>query len=112
MPSNDVQVSSFPATALATMQLHACAASSLLKAMGNEHRLLILCLLVENELNVGELHARLVLSQSALSQHLALLRDAGFVNTRRVAQTVFYSLADGPVRQVMQTLHTVYCEKP
>lgn len=111
MPSNDSLVSALPATPLATMQLHACTASSLLKAMGNEQRLLILCLLVESELNVGELQARLVLSQSALSQHLALLRDAGFVNTRRVAQTVFYSLADGPVRQVMQTLHTIYCEK-
>ncbi len=98
-------------TPLATMQLHACSASNLLKAMGNEQRLLILCLLVESERNVGELQAHLALSQSALSQHLALLRDAGFVNTRRVAQTVIYSLAEGPVRQVMQTLHSIYCEK-
>lgn len=100
-----------PQSPLETMQVHACAASSLLKAMGNEQRLLILCLLVESERNVGELQARLALSQSALSQHLALLREAGFVNTRRVAQTVFYSVAEGPVRQVMQTLHTLYCEK-
>ena len=97
---------------LASMQSHACAASNLLKAMGNEHRLQILCLLVENEFNVGELHARLALSQSALSQHLAVLRDAQFVHTRRVAQTVFYSLADGPVQQIMQTLHNIYCGKP
>ena len=106
MPINAV-----PASPLATMQLHACAASNLLKAMGNEQRLQILCLLVENEFNVGELHARLALSQSALSQHLAVLREAGFVHTRRVAQTVFYSLADGPVQQVMQTLHSIYCGK-
>ena len=100
-----------PATPMATMQLHACAASNLLKAMGNEQRLQILCLLVENEFNVGELHTRLALSQSALSQHLAVLRDAGFVHTRRVAQAVFYSLADGPVQQVMKTLHSIYCGK-
>ncbi|MEO6172603.1 MAG: metalloregulator ArsR/SmtB family transcription factor [Arenimonas sp.] len=95
---------------LADMQAHACEASSLMKAMGNEQRLLILCLLVENELSVSDLQAELDLSQSALSQHLAILREAGFVNTRREAQTVFYSLPSGPVKKVMQTLHKIYCE--
>ena len=107
-----MSTTALPPSPLQTMQVHACAASSLLKAMGNEHRLLILCLLVENELNVGELQERLTLSQSALSQHLAVLREAGFVTTRRVAQTVFYALPDGPVQQVMHTLHSIYCTKP
>jgi len=96
--------------ALAVMQAHACEASALLKAMGNEQRLLILCLLVENELSVGDLQAEIDLSQSALSQHLAVLREAGFVNTRREAQAVFYSLPNGPIKKVMQTLHKIYCE--
>lgn len=82
----------------------------MMKAMGNEQRLLILCLLVEGELSVGELQAEIDLSQSALSQHLAVLREAGFVDTRREAQTVFYSLPNGPVKKVMQTLHEIYCE--
>jgi DNA-binding transcriptional ArsR family regulator len=97
-------------TAIATMQAHASQASVLLKAMGNEQRLLILCLLADGELNVGALQSQIGLSQSALSQHLAILRDAEFVFTRKAAQTVFYSLPDGPVKQVMQTLHKIYCE--
>ncbi len=95
---------------LANMQAHACDASALLKAMGNEQRLMILCRLVESELSVGDLQAGLELSQSALSQHLAVLREAGFVNTRREAQTVFYSLNNGPAKKVMQTLYKIYCE--
>jgi len=95
---------------LAAMQAHACEASALLKAMGNEQRLLILCLLVDKELSVSELQAEMDLSQSALSQHLAVLREADFVNTRREAQTVFYSLPNGPIKKVMQTLHKIYCE--
>jgi len=95
---------------LTKMKAHACDASSLMKAMGNEQRLLILCMLVDHEMSVSDLHAEIALSQSALSQHLAVLREAGFVNTRREAQTVFYSLPDGPVQKIMQTLHKIYCE--
>jgi DNA-binding transcriptional ArsR family regulator len=91
------------------MQRHARDASSLLKAMGNENRLLILCQLVGGELSVGELLERIDLSQSALSQHLALLREAEMVETRRSGQTIFYSLPAGPVREVMQTLYCIYC---
>jgi len=94
---------------MAQMQQHACEASGLLKAMGNEQRLLILCQLVGRELSVGELQASIKLSQSALSQHLAVLREAGMVETRRSAQTIFYSLPAGPVHRVMQTLHEIYC---
>jgi DNA-binding transcriptional ArsR family regulator len=91
------------------MRPHAVAASSLLKALANEQRLMILCNLSGMEMSVSELNERLPLSQSALSQHLAVLREAGIVQTRRDAQTVHYSLADGPAAQVVETLHRIYC---
>ena len=87
----------------------AAEAAALLRALGNDQRLLILCHLAESELNVGSLHQRLDLSQSALSQHLAKLRDGGLVQTRREGQVIVYALADGPVRAVMTTLQRIYC---
>jgi len=95
--------------AMERMQQHAGEASTLLKAMGNEQRLLVLCQLVDKELSVGELLAGIKLSQSALSQHLAVLREAGLVDSRKSGQTVFYSLPAGPVHQLMHTLHDIYC---
>lgn len=91
------------------MEAHAADAAQMLKALGNEQRLLILCNLLGGPLSVGELHQRLALSQSALSQHLALLREAGFVETRREAQTIHYSLPDGPATQVLALLENIYC---
>jgi len=91
------------------MQAHIAEAAQLLKALGNEQRLHILCNLLEGPLSVGELNQRLELSQSALSQHLALLRESGLVDTRREAQTIYYSLPDGPVIRVMALLQDVYC---
>ncbi len=91
------------------MRLHAGDAARLLKALGNEKRLQLLCLLVEGERSVGELNARLDLSQSALSQHLALLRAEGLVQARREAQVIHYSLAPGPAHRVLDTLHGIYC---
>lgn len=91
------------------MRAHAGEAARLLKALGNEKRLQLLCLLVEGERSVGDLNARLDLSQSALSQHLALLREDGLVSTRREAQTILYSLAPGPAQRVLDTLHGIYC---
>jgi DNA-binding transcriptional ArsR family regulator len=91
------------------MRPHAEHASELLKALANEQRLMILCNLSGTEMSVSELNERLPLSQSALSQHLAVLREAGIVQTRRDAQTVHYSLADGPAAQVVETLHRIYC---
>ena len=91
------------------MQAHLAEAAQLLKALGNEQRLHILCNLLEGPLSVGELNQRLELSQSALSQHLALLRESGLVDTRREAQTIYYSLPDGPVIRVMALLQDVYC---
>ena len=92
-----------------TMRAHAGAAARLLKALGNEKRLMVLCLLVEAERSVSEINARLDLSQSALSQHLAVLRADGLVTTRRDAQTIYYSLADGPAQRIIDTLHGIYC---
>jgi DNA-binding transcriptional ArsR family regulator len=91
------------------MHEHAGEAADLLKALGNEQRLLILCNLLEQPLSVGELNQRVKLSQSALSQHLALLREAGLVHTRREAQSIYYSLPAGPVTRVMALLQELYC---
>jgi len=96
----------------AAMAAQAEAAAELLKALGNPQRLRILCLLVEGEHSVGEINAHVPLSQSALSQHLALLREQGLVETRREAQTIFYALADGPARTLLGTLHDLYCPTP
>lgn len=97
-----------------SMRVHAADAARLLKALGNENRLMLLCLLVEGERSVGELNARLALSQSALSQHLAVLREDGLVQTRREAQTIYYSLVEGPAQRIIDTLHGIYCagERP
>lgn len=84
-------------------------AARLLKALANEKRLLILCLLSEGERSVGELNQDVDLSQSALSQHLAVLRADGLVRTRRQAQTIYYSVVEGPALAVIQTLHREYC---
>ncbi len=91
------------------LQANAQRAGALLKAMANDRRLVILCLLAEGERSVGELEPLVGLSQSALSQHLARLRRDRLVATRRDAQTIFYSLQGDDVRQVLQTLHALYC---
>lgn len=96
-------------TALAEMQQHAQAASALLKALANENRLMILCTLIGGEMSVGELNARVPLSQSALSQHLASLRDAGLVRTRKEAQTVYYCLQGDEASKVIAVLQSIYC---
>ncbi|OEF22585.1 ArsR/SmtB family transcription factor [Vibrio rumoiensis] len=83
----------------------------LLKAMANENRLQILCILHDDELSVGQLYAKLTLSQSALSQHLAWLRRDGLVQTRKESQTVYYSLQSDEVKALIEQLHHLYCEK-
>lgn len=91
------------------MQERAREASDLLKAMANPQRLRVLCLLIEREMSVGELNALVDLSQSALSQHLAVLREKELVTTRREAQTVYYSVSDGLVHDIIETLHGAFC---
>jgi DNA-binding transcriptional ArsR family regulator len=91
------------------MREHAADAAGLMKALGNESRLMILCLLAEGERSVGELNEAVPLSQSALSQQLARLREQGLVETRRESQTIFYALSTGPAERVIQLLHDIYC---
>ncbi len=94
---------------LETMRAAAARASALLKAMGNTHRLMVLCQLAKGERSVGELERLIGLSQSALSQHLARLRRDNLVQTRRAAQTIYYSLAGGEAAAVIATLYQLYC---
>ncbi|MBP1474011.1 winged helix-turn-helix transcriptional regulator [Frateuria sp. MAH-13] len=98
---------------LSAMHARADEAARLLKALGNPQRLRMLCLLVEGELTVGEIHKALPdLSQSALSQHLARLREEGLVRTRREAQSIHYALESGPAQAVIETLYGAYCAPP
>jgi DNA-binding transcriptional ArsR family regulator len=94
------------------MQLHASDAAGLMKALGNESRLMILCTLATGERSVSELNEVVPLSQSALSQQLARLRQQGLVETRRESQTIFYSLSPGPADRVIHLLHDIYCGAP
>ena len=95
--------------AASNMQEHASDAAGLMKALGNESRLMILCILAEGEQSVGDLNKMVPLSQSALSQQLARLRQQGLVDTRRESQTIYYSLANGPADRVINLLHDIYC---
>jgi ArsR family transcriptional regulator len=87
----------------------AAQAAKLLRALANERRLLILCQLVEGERSVGELQPRVGLSQSALSQHLAVLREDGVVATRREGQTIWYRIDDPAAGRLMATLADIFC---
>ena len=91
------------------MARHADEAAALLKALAHPARLLVLCQLVEGEASVGELQPITGLSMSALSQHLSVLREMALVETRREAQTIFYSLAEGPAASVLDALYAAYC---
>ena len=91
------------------MRAHAPDAAELMKALGSESRLMILCTLAEGERSVGELNEMIPLSQSALSQQLAKLRSLGIVSTRRESQTIHVSLAEGPSDRVIHLLHDIYC---
>lgn len=84
-------------------------AAALMRLLGNERRLMILCQLLEGELSVGELQPRIGLSQSALSQHLAILREDGAVATRRDGQAIYYRVADPAVLRVLETLAELFC---
>ncbi|MDC9719779.1 MAG: metalloregulator ArsR/SmtB family transcription factor [Gammaproteobacteria bacterium] len=95
--------------AAADLQANAKTAATMLKAIANESRLLILCNLEGKELSVTDLNNHLDLSQSALSQHLAVLRKDGLVKTRRESQTIYYSLSDVRASKVIKTLHELYC---
>ena len=91
------------------LEEHASEAALFLKSIANKHRLMILCTLIGRELSVGQLNDMVPLSQSALSQHLACLRKAGLVSTRREAQTIYYRLHDNRAERVVAVLKDMYC---
>ena len=103
-------MSTADAFALNKLAKQAGEAAQLLKLLGNEKRLLILCFLaVRGEMTVGELVGVVKLSQSALSQHLARLREDGLVVFRRTSQTLHYRVADRRALRVLQVLKEIYC---
>lgn len=91
-------------------EAHAAEAAQLLKVLGNPHRLLVLCHLVAfGEMPVSALVERVGLSQSALSQHLAKLRQDGLVTYRREAQTLHYRICDGRAERILALLTDIFC---
>lgn len=84
-------------------------ASALLKALANRHRLIIICQLSDKERSVGELAELLDIRDSTVSQHLALLRKDGLVTARRDGQTIWYSIASAPARELVGALYRAYC---
>ena len=93
------------------MEIIAEKAETLLKSLANKHRLMVAYSLLDGELSVGQLNERVPLSQSALSQHLGTLRREDVVNTRRESQTIYYSLKDPNVHQILMTLHDLFAAK-
>ena len=92
------------------MQQGAARAAALLRAVGNEHRLLVLCLLIkQGEASVGTLLEQVSLSQSSLSQHLARMRDEGLVTYRREAQTLYYRIENPNLAKLIGTLKDIFC---
>ena len=95
---------------LSSMEDNAKSASNLLKALSNESRLMIMCLLSQGEMSVSEINEHVDISQSALSQHLAKLRNDDLVSTRRESQVIYYSLKGGAASEIIKTLHNIYCD--
>ncbi len=96
---------------LSTLNQNAEAAEALLKALANRYRLMLLCELHTGEKSVTALQQAVGLSQSAVSQHLARLRDENLVSTRRESQTIYYSLASEQAARVIATLYDLYCAR-
>lgn len=94
---------------LSVLQRRAADVAEQLSLLSNANRLMVLCHLLEGERSVGALQEQLALSQSALSQHLARLRDAGMVATRRDRQMIFYCIADPRLHDMIDALYRIYC---
>jgi len=92
------------------MQMRASEATSLLSAMCNEKRLLILCQLIDGERTVNELAELVGAPQPTVSQHLGLLRREGLINVRQDGRTHFYTLAGNEAREILGTLQSLYCD--
>lgn len=101
-----------PPMDLASFERRAGEVSRQLKAMGNARRLMVLCKLVEHgEMTVGDLADAVGLSQSALSQHLAKMREQGMVDYRRESQTLWYRIADPKAEALLAALYQLYCKE-
>ena len=96
---------------LKQLEKNAHKASDLLGAMANTSRLMIMCQLADGEKSVSDLQPMIGLSQSALSQHLAVLRRRHLVRTRRDGQSIYYSLSSGEAASIMRTLHEQFCRR-
>ncbi|MFI5011139.1 MAG: ArsR/SmtB family transcription factor [Hyphomicrobiales bacterium] len=107
--TNILAISNLATVNLKELQSKAGAAETLLKAVANQHRLIILCELLKGERSVTALRNAIGLSQSALSQHLARLREDDLVATRRESQTIYYSLASSRVTRLIGLLYELYC---
>ena len=95
---------------LAEFEARASEAVGLLKSLANEKRLMILCKLLEaGEMNVTALGEHVGLAQSALSQHLARMREEEIVDFRRDRQTIYYRVSNPAVGRVLKTLKSIYC---
>ncbi|MFZ6842986.1 metalloregulator ArsR/SmtB family transcription factor [Undibacterium sp. RuTC16W] len=96
---------------IAQMRIAAQAATSTLRALANEDRLLLLCQLSQGEKSVSELEELLDLHQPSLSQQLGVLRAEGLVDTRRDGKRIYYSVADPKVLHLLELMYTLYCPK-
>lgn len=98
---------------ISDFEANALEVANILRALANERRLMILCKLVESgEATVSSLVDAVGISQSALSQHLAKMRDEGIVTFRRESQTLWYRIADPRIEQLMAELYRLYCRSP
>jgi len=109
--SNGMTKAIAKAAEMAKLEANALRACTLLKAMANPSRLMVLCQIADGEKSVNELAQAVGLSQSGLSQHLTVLRNKNLVTTRRDGQTIFYSLASAEAASVMATLYELFCRK-
>ncbi len=100
-----------PSFVIADMRAAAATATTLLRVLANEHRLLLLCQMSAGEKSVGELEALLDIRQPTLSQQLGVLRTEGLVTTRREGKRIYYAIADPKVVAVLGTLYGLYCAK-
>jgi DNA-binding transcriptional ArsR family regulator len=105
----DIRDHAFSGAALAEMEAKAEEAARVLATLANAKRLLALCHLLQGEKSVGQLAELVGLAPTALSQHLARMRDLGLVATRRDGQTIFYRLASAEVAAILETLYRLYC---
>lgn len=93
------------------MERNAAKAEAMLKLLANAKRLMILCHLVKGEKSVGHLSDLVGLSQSALSQHLARMRDQGLIKAHKQGKMVYYYIANPEVEAILSTLYLLYCKE-